>query len=156
MALQFQTIGFINFNKEYNKVLKSGAVTVSFTASAKNKDGEYETQYFNGLIPAKHTQKAKPFLNKELVKISGIATKTKKGYREIKCGLWLNADDPAAFGWQVKNVKIPQALDYDQWKANEKKKADEKKKQEQESIKATIKRMENELAQLKKIIKTEE
>lgn len=85
-----------------------------------------------------------------------IAAKTKKGYREIKCGLWLNADDPAAFGWQVKNVKIPQALDYDQWKANEKKKADEKKKQEQESIKATIKRMENELAQLKKIIKTEE
>ncbi len=85
-----------------------------------------------------------------------IAAKTNKGYREIKCGLWLDADDPAAFGWQVKNVKIPQALDYEQWEANEKKKADEKKKQEQESIKASIKRMENELAQLKKIIKTEE
>ena len=81
MALQFQTIGFINFNKEYNKVLKSGAVTVSFTASAKNKDGEYEVQYFNGLIPAKLTQKVKPFLNKkELVKISGIASPAQKGY----------------------------------------------------------------------------
>lgn len=85
-----------------------------------------------------------------------IAAKTNKGYREIKCGLWLDDDDPAAFGWRVKNVKIPQALDYEQWEANEKKKADEKKKQEQESIKASIKRIENELAQLKKIIKTEE
>ena len=81
MALQFQTIGFINFNKEYNKVLKSGAITVSFTSSAKNKDGEYETQYFNGLIPAKLAQKVKPFLNKkELVKISGIASPAQKGY----------------------------------------------------------------------------
>ena len=80
MALTFSTIGFINFNKEYNKVLKSGAITVSFTASAKNKDGEYETQYFNGLIPAKLTQKAKPFLNKDLVKISGIASPAQKGY----------------------------------------------------------------------------
>ena len=81
MALTFQTIGFINFNKEYNKVLKSGAITVSFTSSAKNKDGEYETQYFNGLIPSKLTQKAKPFLNKkELVKISGIASPAQKGY----------------------------------------------------------------------------
>ena len=81
MALQFQTIGFINFNKDYNKVLKSGAITVSFTASAKNKDGEYETQYFNGLVPSKLSQKVKPFLNKkELVKISGIASPTTKGY----------------------------------------------------------------------------
>lgn len=80
MALQFSTIGFINFNKEYNKVLKSGAITVSFTSSAKNKDGEYETQYFNGLIPSKLAQKAKPFLNKELVKISGIASPAQKGY----------------------------------------------------------------------------
>ena len=80
MALQFNTIGFINFNKDYNKVLKSGAITVSFTSSQKNKDGEYETQYFNGLIPAKLAQKAKPFLNKELVKISGIASPAQKGY----------------------------------------------------------------------------
>lgn len=80
MSLQFQTVGYINFNKDYNKVLKSGAITVSFTSSAKNKDGEYETQYFNGLIPSKLTQKAKPFLNKELVKISGIASPAQKGY----------------------------------------------------------------------------
>lgn len=80
MALQFQTIGFINFSNEYNKVLKSGAISVSFTSSTKNQDGEYETQYFNGLIPAKLVQKAKPFLNKELVKISGIASPAQKGY----------------------------------------------------------------------------
>lgn len=80
MALQFNTIGYINFNKDYNKVLKSGAITVSFTSSEKNKDGEYVKQYFNGLIPAKLAQKAKPLLNKELVKISGIASPAKKGY----------------------------------------------------------------------------
>lgn len=80
MALQFNTIGFINFNKEYNKVLKSGAITVSFTSSQKNKDGKYEKQYFNGLIPAKLAQHVKPFLNKELVKISGIASPAQKGY----------------------------------------------------------------------------
>lgn len=80
MALQFTTIGFINFNKDYNKVLKSGAITVSFTSSVKNQDGEYETQYFNGLIPSKLAQKVKPFLNKEIVKISGVASPAKKGY----------------------------------------------------------------------------
>lgn len=80
MALQFSTIGFINFNKDYNKVLKSGAITVSFTSSVKNQNGEYETQYFNGLIPSKLAQKVKPFLNKELVKISGVASPAQKGY----------------------------------------------------------------------------
>lgn len=80
MALQFTTIGFINFNKDYNKVLKSGAITVSFTTSVKNQNGEYETQYFNGLIPSKLAQKVKPFLNKELVKISGVASPAQKGY----------------------------------------------------------------------------
>lgn len=80
MALQFNTIGFINFNKDYNKVLKSGAITVSFSSSQKNKDGEYEKQYFNGVIPAKLAQHVKPFLNKELVKISGIASPSQKGY----------------------------------------------------------------------------
>ena len=81
MALQFSTIGFINFNKEYNKVLKSGAITVSFTSSVKNQDGEYQTQYFNGLIPAKLAQNAKEFINtKQLAKISGIASPAKKGY----------------------------------------------------------------------------
>lgn len=82
MALTFQTIGFINFNKEYNKILKSGSITVSFTSSVKkNQAGEYETQYFNGLIPAKLAQNAKEFINKkQLAKISGIASPAKKGY----------------------------------------------------------------------------
>ena len=81
MALTFQTIGFINFNKEYNKVLKSGSITVSFTASVKNQAGEYQTQYFNGLIPAKLSQNAKEFINtKQLAKISGIASPAAKGY----------------------------------------------------------------------------
>ena len=80
MALQFNTIGFIDFNKDYNKVLKTGAITVSFTSSHKNKDGDYETQYFNGLIPAKLAQHVKPFLNKELVKFTGIASPAQKGY----------------------------------------------------------------------------
>lgn len=80
MALQFSTIGFINFNKDYNKVLKSGAITVSFTTTVKNQNGEYENQYFNGLIPSKLAQKVKPFLNKELVKISGVASPAQKGY----------------------------------------------------------------------------
>ena len=80
MALQFNTIGFINFKKEYNKVLKSGAITVSFSTTVKNKNGEYEKQYFNGLIPAKLVQHVKPLLNKELVKISGIASPRQKGY----------------------------------------------------------------------------
>lgn len=80
MALQFTTIGFINFNKDYNKVLKSGAITVSFSTSVKNQNGEYENQYFNGLIPSKLAQKVKPLLNKELVKISGIASPAQKGY----------------------------------------------------------------------------
>ena len=81
MALTFQTIGFINFSKEYNKVLQSGSITVSFTASVKNKDGQYETQYFNGLIPAKLAQNAKEFINtKQLAKISGVASPAQKGY----------------------------------------------------------------------------
>lgn len=43
MSVQFNTVGFINFNTEHNTILKSGAITVSFTSSRKNKDGEYET-----------------------------------------------------------------------------------------------------------------
>lgn len=80
MALQFNTIGFINFNKDYNKVLKSGSITVSFTSTSKNKEGEYEKQYYNGLIPAKLASKIKPLLNKELVEISGIVSPAQKGY----------------------------------------------------------------------------
>lgn len=80
MSLQFSTVGFINFNTEINKVLNSGAITVSFTASSKNKDGEYETQYFNGIIPAKLKERVKPLINKELCDIKGVVTPGKKGY----------------------------------------------------------------------------
>lgn len=80
MSLQFNTIGFINYNKDYNKVLKSGAITVSFTASTKNKDGNYETQYFNGIIPAKVKEQIKPLINKELCDIKGVINPAQKGY----------------------------------------------------------------------------
>lgn len=81
MSLQFNTIGFINFNKDYNKKLKSGAITVSFTASAKDKDGNYQTQYFNGLVPAKLVDNVKPFINgKDVLDISGVINPAEKGY----------------------------------------------------------------------------
>lgn len=80
MSVAFNTTGFINFNKDYNKVLKSGAITVSFTSSTKNKEGEYETQYFNGIIPAKLVEQIKPLINKELCDIRGIANPAQKGY----------------------------------------------------------------------------
>lgn len=80
MSLQFQTVGFINFNKDYNKVLKSGAITVSFTSSQKDKDGNYQTQYFNGIIPAKLKEQIKPLINNELCDIKGIINPTQKGY----------------------------------------------------------------------------
>lgn len=80
MSLQFQTVGFINFNKDYNKIFSSGAITVSFTSSSKNKDGEYETQYFNAIVPDKVRDKIKPLINKELCNIKGVITPAKKGY----------------------------------------------------------------------------
>lgn len=80
MTLKFQTVGFINFNKDYNKVLKSGAITVSFTSSTKNKDGKYETQYFNGIIPAKIKEQIKPLINKELCDIKGVINPAQKGH----------------------------------------------------------------------------
>lgn len=80
MSLQFNTIGFINFNKDYNKVLKSGAITVSFTSSAKDVDGGYKTQYFNAIIPAKLMEQIKPLINKELCDIKGVINPAQKGY----------------------------------------------------------------------------
>lgn len=80
MSLQFQTVGYINFNKDYNKVLKSGAITVNFTSSTKDKDGNYQTQYFNGIIPAKLKEQIKPLINKELCNIKGVINPAQKGY----------------------------------------------------------------------------
>lgn len=80
MSLQFSTVGFINFNTKYNKTLESGAITVSFTASRKNKNGDYETQYFNAIVPAKLKDRIKPFINKELCDIRGVINPAQKGY----------------------------------------------------------------------------
>lgn len=80
MSVQFQTVGYINYNKDYNKVLKSGAITVSFTSSAKDVDGGYKTQYFNGIIPAKLKEQIKPLINKELCDIKGVINPAQKGY----------------------------------------------------------------------------
>lgn len=73
MAINFTNTGFINFNKDYNKVLKNGAVTVSITTSTKNVDGTFEQQYINGLIPAKFVDEIKPLIGK-LVDMQGVLT----------------------------------------------------------------------------------
>ena len=83
MAIIFTNTGFINFNKEYNKVLKNGAVTVSISISEKQADGTFEQQYINGLIPAKFVEEIKPLIGK-LVDMQGILSFTNvekgKGY----------------------------------------------------------------------------
>lgn len=83
MAINFTNTGFINFNKEYNKVLKNGAVTVSISTSTKQADGTFEQQYINGLIPAKFVDEIKPFIGK-LVDMEGVLSFTNvekgKGY----------------------------------------------------------------------------
>lgn len=73
MAINFTNTGFINFNKEYNKVLKNGAVTVSISTSTKQPDGTFEQQYINGLIPAKFVDDIKPLIGK-LVDMQGVLT----------------------------------------------------------------------------------
>lgn len=83
MALNFTNTGFINFNKDYNKVLKNGAVTVSISTSTKQADGTFEQQYINGLIPAKFVDEIKPLIGK-LVDMEGVLSFTNvehgKGY----------------------------------------------------------------------------
>lgn len=83
MAINFTNTGFINFNKDYNKVLKNGAVTVSISTSTKQADGTYEQQYINGLIPAKFVDEIKPLIGK-LVDMQGVLSFTNvehgKGY----------------------------------------------------------------------------
>lgn len=107
MALQFETIGFINFNKEYNKVLNNGAITVSFTASAKDKDGNYKTQYFNGIVPKKLTDRVKPFINvSEPLTIKGVINPGKKGYVNftiLEVGKYVKPENAKA----NEDVKLP-------------------------------------------------
>lgn len=107
MSLQFNTIGFINFNKEYNKVLKSGAITVSFTASTKDKDGNYQTQYFNGLVPAKLVDRVKPLLNKEVCDIKGVVNPAEKGYVNftiLEVGKHVNKENNTK---QTEDIDLP-------------------------------------------------
>ena len=72
--INFKNTGFVNFNKEYNKVLKSGAITASMSTSQKNKEGEYENKYVNVMITKKALDKS--LLNKKLVDVEGFITQS--------------------------------------------------------------------------------
>lgn len=63
MSLQFNNIGYLNFNKDYDKKFANGSVTCSMTVSKKNVDGDYETGYMNCIIPGK---KVTPLIKKVL------------------------------------------------------------------------------------------
>ena len=72
--INFTNTGFINFNKDYNKVLKSGALTASMSFSQKNKDGDYENKYVNVMITKKALDKT--LLNKKLCDVEGFVTQS--------------------------------------------------------------------------------
>lgn len=72
--INFQNTGFVNFNKDYNKVLKSGAITASMSMSQKTKEGEYENKYVNVMITKKALNKS--LLNKKLCDVEGFITQS--------------------------------------------------------------------------------
>ena len=72
--INFTNTGFVNFNKNYNKVLKSGAITASMSMSQKNKDGDYENKYVNVMITKKALDKS--LLNKKLCDVEGFITQS--------------------------------------------------------------------------------
>ncbi|MCI6882441.1 MAG: hypothetical protein MR841_05260 [Lactobacillus johnsonii] len=72
--INFTNTGFINFNKDYNKVLKSGAITASMSMSQKNTDGDYENKYVNVMITKKALNKS--LLNKKLCDVEGFITQS--------------------------------------------------------------------------------
>ena len=72
--INFNNTGFVNFNKDYNKVLKSGAITASMSMSQKNKEGEYENKYVNVMITKKALDKS--LLNKKLCDVEGFITQS--------------------------------------------------------------------------------
>lgn len=78
MTLNVKTTGFINFNKDYNKKLANGALTVSVGHGVKQQDGSYKNEYISGRIPAKLIEDIKPLINKELVDIEGVLEKNKQ------------------------------------------------------------------------------
>lgn len=80
MAIEFKNTGFINFNKEYNKKLKSGALTASMSTSVKDR-AEWVTKYFNIVIVAEKVKEAGKFIKENtLTDVTGFATPSKKGY----------------------------------------------------------------------------
>ena len=72
--INFNNTGFINFNKDYNNVLKSGAITASMSFSQKNQEGDYENKYVNVMITKKALDKS--LLNKKLVDVEGFITQS--------------------------------------------------------------------------------
>ena len=72
--INFTNTGFVNFNKDYNKVLKSGAITASMSMSQKNKDGDYENKYVNVMVTKKALNKS--LLNKKLCDLEGFITQS--------------------------------------------------------------------------------
>ena len=72
--INFKNTGFVNFNKDYNKVLKSGAIKASMSISQKNKEGEYENKYVNVMITKKALDKS--LLNKKLCDVEGFITQS--------------------------------------------------------------------------------
>ena len=72
--INFKNTGFVNFNKDYNKVLKSGSITASMSMSQKNKEGEYENRYVNVMVTKKALDKS--LLNKKLVDVEGFITQS--------------------------------------------------------------------------------
>ena len=74
--INFKNTGFVNFNKDYNKVLKSGAITASMSTSQKNEEGEYENKYVNVMITKKALDKS--LLNKKLCDVEGFITQSEK------------------------------------------------------------------------------
>lgn len=72
--INFSNVGFVNFNKKFNKVLKSGALTATMSMSEKNKDKEYETKYVNVMILKNAIDKE--LINNELCDVKGFITQT--------------------------------------------------------------------------------
>lgn len=72
--INFTNTCFVNFNKDYNKVLKSGAITASMSMSQKNKDGDYENKYVNVMITKNGLNKS--LLNKKLCDVEGFITQS--------------------------------------------------------------------------------
>ena len=105
--LNVKTIGFINFNDKFNKVLKNGAVTVSVSHSVRQADGEYKNEYVNGIIPAKFVEQVKPLIGK-LVDIEGSITLTPTEKGQVYANITIfSAKEHQAKKKQDTTVELP-------------------------------------------------